>query len=408
MTRVLLILLGTAIAAPAIAANVAVYAGDPTTVADRLEAATGQPASGYKIVSFSEAVKGDPVTLTAGKVEGCTGAPAKVSDVSDALLKAEAYVSDLDLGPELADVLAKGDAALLCVNEAVDPGTIARLEFLRGVALHFDGKSDEARAAFHTALVAKPDLPWDDNFPPSVRAEYDEAKGEIGNAGHVQLAVIPRNVPITIDGKPTPPVNGRLDLPEGVHLLQVGTMGLRVTLQKGSNATLIVPALVGDDALGWASDPVLGIDLARLLGFTVESGATYTVLTSTNVYQSAGAETWRDITPVAKGGTPSIGLILMPVGGGVFVVGGVLAVTGLTGGNAALHDASAAGVQYDEWQAAQSRYTGAKTRIVVGDVLMGVGLAVAGGGVAMQFLDAGPVSPMWLPGGGGLRLDTRF
>jgi hypothetical protein len=385
----------------ALAADVAVYSGDPSGVPARIEEATGKPASELQIVSLAELVKGRPPVLTAGKITACTSTATDMAAVTSWLQKAEMLAGEMEFGAA-HDATAAAMDAVQCLDAPIDRPQVARLAFLEGVMQHFGGDMDASRHAFQLAWTLDPALAWDPQFPPSAMANFTAAKDDVTKATKVVIAVVPHaGLPIVVDGAPVQTADGKIEVGMGPHIFQIGKATLMI--DAAAPASLVVPSALPEDATKWASDPARGADLARLLD-TIDATNNVYVVTNDAVWLNQGSSTsWKQLGADTTKKEPPLGLYLIGSGGAVFVGGAAITAVGLSQGNGAVADASAPGVRYEDWEAAQTRYQSAKTLTTVGKVVALTGLVTAGSGVSLLQGQA-RIAPLFLADGGGLAL----
>jgi hypothetical protein len=409
----------------AAAGQVIVYTGDTTGLVDRVASTTGKPATDFRLATLPELLGAEPTRLSTGTFEACAGAPMTPAQFDTALSHVEQTMDARDYDSAIA-LSGVADQVVLCQDTAFDPVEVSRLLYLRGVALWFNSRPEAARASFRQALRMEPKLLWDNAYPPMVQGDFNAARDEIAAATPVTLAIVPRIAGLmTVDGRAVTATEGRLEVTSGEHLIQIGgavgasTAGevvtVRLNLDAGTPASLVVPSAVPESAVTWVADPVLGGELSRLLARVLPPSEGVIVAAGPHLWGAGpelwqGGGTWTKVVPPvvaeARSRSSSPGLVLVGAGGGVFLGGLVLAGTGYAGGDSAVEAASAEGVRYEDWQAAEVQYSRAGTRVGVGWGLMLAGLAAAGGG-ASTLANAGVrVGPWFLQHGGGLTVSA--
>lgn len=392
-----------ALAPDAYAGDVLLHVGDSAAATDALGRALPDREVGtFELHTASEWLNDKPVTLTAGALEQCPGAPVAPAVVTDALTKASAAIDDLDFSGA-KPFLETAHAGLGCLDAPIDFTVAARVEYLRGVVDHFGGDLAGARAAYLLALTLDPATSWDPAFPPSARTEFDDAK-KVSPTNRTSLAVIPRNLPIRIDGRTVTLNGGKVDVLEGSHIVQVGTdhpLTLRITFVGSGAGSLLVPAEVPADASNWAGDPELGSDLARLAAVYAPGVNVYAV-SGSDLY-AGGPLGFNRVIPPDVGKPPPIGLILVGTGGGLFTAGAVVAGIGLSTGNSEIRNGTDA-ASYEDWQAAGVKYQQDRKLLGMGRWMALGGVVLAGAGGAFIAVDNAVVMPEFLGDGGGIMI----
>ncbi len=385
------------------AGDLVLHAGDPSVASAALATVYPDRDSGtYDLRTVSEWLAGKPITLTAGTFDVCAKAPAR--PWKDALAAAIKPIDD-DLDFATAKpLLDEARAAMVCDTGPLDTAAAAKVEYLRGVAAHFAKDGDASVAAFGRALMIDPALPWDASYPPSARARFEEAKKGLPST-KTSLAILPRTAMVRVDGRLVELVDGKIEVLDGTHVLQVGDQNpvtLRVTFAGVGAASLAVPAAVPADATQWASDPILVADLARFASLYTP-GIPVLVVAGTDVYSGGNnALTFMRVAPPEKKAGSVVAVSLLGAGGALFVGGAAVSLAALGIGNSAIDEGDSA-VTYDDWTAAETKYKGARGLLFTGWGVSAAGVALAGVGGAL-FASETTVGPMILPGGGGLVL----
>jgi hypothetical protein len=379
------------LATQAHAGQVVVHEGDPAQAVDEVAKRTGQPATEFTATTLADVLNGKLPSISAGKIERCTTGPAPAADVEKHLGAAQESIDAKDyefaLGPAKA-----AEKAALCADAPVSGPVLARVAFAGGVAAHANGDVEGAKAAFRQAWELDPATDWTAKAPDAMKPDARIA-GELAQKPDATLWLVPSDG-ASVDGKPA---TGHPAVAAGTHWVELAGVWMRVTVDAGTAPVLVVPAAIPPGATAWAADPAKSGDLARLLD-TLAPSATY-VVTGDDVYKRSGGVGWEPVEMPKK--HFEAGVVVAPIGGVIAVTGAVLAFTALGAGNDALDTATTPGVSQADFDAAHSDYDGAKTRLIVGDVLIASGVVLAGIGGGM-LLDGAAVAPYLVPGGGGI------
>lgn len=338
-----------------------------------------------------------PASLGGGAVEACAGEPV----ASEAWWRsAEAARGELLYMNEAAALGLADDAiaATACLDEPAAPERLARLVFWRGLANHYLGRPEAARADFVWARTVDPDLTWNADLGDDGRDTFDAAPP----TARARLSwVAPGYSEATLDGHP---VEQGVEVVPGSHLLQLrahgGTwLGMRVELV-APQTRVGVPASLGSRAAFMADDPDSRAVLSDLLAAALGPGEPVYVA-GTRVWRGTTGRTDWVVLPgsrtVKRGRPPVI------IAGGAVVVGGAIAA-GVAYGSAAQADADRCDAEtIDQWEAADGRWKRARSLYGVGwsAVAIGVGLGTTGALLPRHEVGA----QAWIsPGGGGVRL----
>jgi hypothetical protein len=395
-------LLVAALAAPAHAGQVVIHEGDAKDAVDRVASRAGVDPSSLQPIALTDLTMGKQPQIRGGTLEGCTAEKSSLEELGKHIAAAEDSLHAPDdyefaLGPAKA-----AEKAASCISDPLPPDLLARVMWAKGIGLAATDDAQGARSAWAEAFRLDPKTDWTAKAPPEMLGEVKIAAEESARQD-VELWLVPPGK-ISIDGVVT--TADRVRLAAGSHWVRLGDENERMTLDPTGSPVLVVPSEVPLGATGWAADQDLGQELGRLVDLLVppESGPVYVVTTSGRVFERTPTG-WEEKSQAEKGA--GAGVALLPIGAVVTVAGGVLAGTAIGAGNSAVDQASVAGVTLDGWQAAHDKYTGAQTRLVVGDVLIGAGVVVMGVGGGL-LLDGVSVSPLWLRGGGGLGLSVSL
>ncbi|GEM_PF-5585269 len=325
-----------------------------------------------------------PALVGAGSLQACSSGGQSLAALQQHLGRAEGALPLLDL-EEATQALDLAAEALGCLDEAVAGSLAARVAYLRGLVAVLDERPDQAQEWFMAALALRPALEWDRNWAPDLRPPYDAAQAATRSQAPALLTILGTPEPGTLwlDGRPLVLRPGVHELSPGVHYLQLAGSPWQtwtLTLTAGGEGTLLLPGALGPEALAWAQDPAQHHRLAPLLGLVVAPDSALQV--------HAGGQAF-DVAP----DTDSWALVREPrhpgrwiaVGGGSLAAGAAM-VAALSWAEArgAVQDANdAAG--WGQYVEAGVRYDGAATRYRSSWIAEGVGLAVLGVGLAVEW-----------------------
>ncbi len=393
-------LLVAALSAPAHAGQVVITEGDPKDAVTRVASRAQVDAAGLQPIALADLLAGKTPQIRGGTLEGCADEPSTLEELNKHLAAAEDSLDSKDdyefaLGPAKA-----AEKAASCVPDALAPDLLARVMWAKGVGLHANDDVPGARSAWEEAFRLDPKTDWAAKAPPDMAADVKIAAEEAAHQA-LDLWVIPPGK-VAIDGAIVS--TDQVRIAAGPHWVRIDGKNERMTLDPAGSPVLLVPADVPAGAANWAADAALGQELGRVVDLLVppESGPVYVVTSSDRVFVRTPTG-WDEKMQAEKGA--GAGVALLPIGAVVAVGGGILAGTAFGAGKSAVNDASVEGVTLTAWQDAQDRYDGAKTRLVVGDVLVGTGVVIMGIGGGL-LLDGVSVSPLWLHGGGGIGISV--
>jgi hypothetical protein len=396
-------------------AGVVLHAGDLPAALERVAADTGADPAALDGRRPTALVSGQMPRITGAKhLRQCTGRP-----VSHAMLR-----RDLDLATEmwLAMDVAAADAALatvldriVCLSEPLEPSMAARAALLRGVLRHALKDDPGASTAFAQALRYQPDLQWDGDIPPDAKSLFESARETAPDRGAASLHLVPGAPGLTevrVDGHSVVPIDGRVALSAGPHLLQLlRPTILTVELEATGEVVVVWPTLVQD---AWAGEVDEATRQADLLGLARSSALDPSAI----IFAPGAQRTWR-LDPGTTVWTPQT----RPLGDRLarpLLLGGSVAV--LAGGalmvRASLRASDiVSGVEDDQSGASPSLdSTTYRTEIDAlaserrwygsGAGLAALGAALSGTGLALELSGAHPwrLGPMALPGGAGVGL----
>ena len=330
MRVVIPMVLGALLQGEAYAADPVLYVGDNANVAiAQVVMATGRGAHEFAPVSVEQLIGGrGPTILGRGAVSTCGSEPTAMQGVQEAMARAEKAVTFMDYDSGLAD-LTQAQATLACLGEALDPHTVARMHFLRGVLFYFKGDKPSTWNEYYRAFGFEPALEWDENFPPGSKNIFKLAKGEAETSERVALSLVPAvsDGSLLVDGRAVPGEGRTVGVLTGFHLVQVlGDQVLTLTIQveEGAPTTLVIPEAVPLDAPSWAADMSRQLALSELTESLWTRGWKYYVVAVGGVWSSTVGETGFEVLTAPSDqnsmtltGVPAGSLVLYtPKGGG--------------------------------------------------------------------------------------------
>lgn len=351
---------------------------------------TLQPIRAGELFSSALTVVGATVTPCA------TAEPSSVETLVD---EAEAKAAYLEAGA-LDLVVTRLDAALPCLDRALEPARAARIYLLQG-HVHFQlGHLEQARAAWRLAHLLSPGIPWDPDLPPAGIQPFERVRAELG-VGGATLRLIPDvGGAVTLDGRPFPLGAGRLAVPPGRHVLQyIGgkTRSLLVDIAPGTDVSVVVGASLDDSLLAWPADRERWPDLDTVTSAAFSPGATVYVRDDKRLYRGQNGA-WE---PLAARRSP-LAAILTWSGVGLAAGGGAALVVGGVRKGILEEEARSGSWTQGTWAARYAeRESWYATPWIVGEALVAGGVAVGAASVVPR-LTAGPA--VWAEGA-GLRVD---
>jgi hypothetical protein len=409
-----------ALAGPALAADLVVYgAGDGAAAVVQVAAHAGLPPDSLRAMSLTELTATRSTLVVGGRAIACAGSPSTNADVKAAAETAAGDVAYMDY--EQAKTHADAAAtALGCLSEPIDADVAAEVFVQRGLAAFYANDAVGARAAFAQANRLHPGLVWDVRYGAGPKEVFDASLADVsGAAVHVKLVPNPGRVGILIDGRRAV---GETYVSPGEHVVQlVGSapQTVRVVIDPGTDASIMLPRAVGSEAAAWVVDEAGRADLSGALGGMLGAGVTVYVVHGPRTFRVvAGTPESAEITPGAATADTttanhttsttsatattstvaanvdtmtvhtdkivveekhSIRALVIPgaILGGVGAVGGVV---GFTSALSAKKDANAAD-DLDEWEKHETRYREFRKLTYVGDGLLGLGAVLAVSGV---------------------------
>lgn len=354
-------------------AGTVVHDGVPDPIS-RVRELTGARAVDLVSLPAAELRRGAP------EVVGGIGLPCEAAPLDNAALGAtlrkiagRLYYMEYDAA---LGAVSRTAEALPCLTEPVDTALLARLRYLEGMGRVFSGVGDP-EDAFVDALVADPDLAWDDKFGAKGRDAFEAARARVLAAPRtLRLQVVAPQAEAWVDGQPV--TGAVVALRPGTHLVQVGRPVAGIALVAGAGeARVVVPAAFPPAPLALAAEPDGRVALESLLEAADVAEPVY-VVTDQSV--------WR----VAPGGGEWAALRRPPPPPTLLVAGGVLIAGGLAsaaGAELAAREAVAERCAADSTLAfvdAADRVRRWQTTRNVAFTGAGIGAVVLGAGVAVR------------------------
>ena len=288
--------------AAAVAAERVLTSGDPALAILLVASRAAVPANELQPTTLGElfAAKRFPILSAHGRIEGCGGVAIGHDPVAKALSDAEGDVLYMEYA-KVVDHLTKVAQVLPCLNQAVTADELSRMWFLLGFSAAMEGRPDVAQQAFRSALLAKPDLAWDPNFPPQAQGIFTAVRAEQGVRS--RLAVVPaHDTWIRIDGLLTTDFSRALFLSPGPHLIQVGkesVVSYVLHLEPEKSHLVVLSASVDEAVLAWAGDAERLGDLAALLALALPEGQRTFVVHAGQVVAGRVGGAWATLATAA-------------------------------------------------------------------------------------------------------------
>jgi hypothetical protein len=215
-----------------------------------------------------------PTVLGDARLRQCTLAPSKNRDIDTDYHRAAGAFAHLDSATtvEAADLAV---AKLGCLTEPADPALVGKLFLLRGVMEAERNREAVAREELRSAWAFAPDQRWDDAYPPTAQAWFEEER----------KAPVPFT--LTLAPRASAPDGPWLDghrlseatasVGPGLHLAQfvVGTRTITTWVVVAGDALLVQPAAYTDKALAVLADDARRAELAPLLRATFPAGTVW-------------------------------------------------------------------------------------------------------------------------------------
>ena len=259
-------------------------------------AAPGASIPLASLLSATAPTLGGPGQLTA-----CTDRAAPSDRLTAEVAAAEHALTFVDT-PGALTHLDTAEALLPCLAEPPSSSVLARAAFLRGIA-----DPPHAVAAFAEAHARRPDLVWDETFPPEARAAFEQGRVDAAALRPASLAIVPDPPPGTpwVDGRQAMIDRGRLDLAPGRRLIQsAGPRWESVVLTVASGDR---PLLLRADAIAGHEEELLAdgqrrAALAHALASTLPSGAPVTVSGVHGTWSLVVGEDWERVSAARPAG----------------------------------------------------------------------------------------------------------
>lgn len=301
-------------------------------------------------------------------------------------------------------------------TQQVDAATAGRAWFLRGFVAGELDQAEAARAAFRQALLFRPELAWDADYPDDGRATLDAARQDLDrSADPLALAPTLTGATLVLDGH-TLAADQSLVLGAGDHLLQIVGDSVLSMVVATPASPLLVPSLATDADLAQLETAEGRQALDMVLDAPVGGDDRVVVVIDARTWLRGADGTWQDLGPPAVDsvdtahGRGGAGAALRWSGVGLAVVGAGLSTSGYLLGDDAAKGARQADLDGDRaaWEAAEGQYNTAGILLPAGYVALGVGGALLVGGIALDGPGDPVIAPLLLPAGGGLRLELSL
>lgn len=331
--------------------------------------------------ALSALVRGHPIVAIGASAESCTGDVVDADLIASGIRRARGKIDYLDPAGARAEVAATLKK-LPCLSAPVDPTALARLYFIDGVAAHALADDPSAVASFAAMRGVASDVAWDTTLPPDAKVLFDAATpGPLVSTLHL----VPANgEKVRVDGHPGGDV---LSLPAGRHLIQpMSGSGAWVDLGP-TDASVVVPVAVGDEAVGWIADDAGAHRLSTVLAAVVPSGTAVFVATPEGTWRGTAGEADWTLLKRHRAGLPVLGVVGMGAGA-IAIAGGALGFAHEHHVGAAAWDAGDAhnpDATYADYIAQKPIYDAAKRGMVASGAIIGVGAAALTVGVVFTF-----------------------
>ena len=451
MKTLSLVLLSLA-ASSAHATELVLYGSQETEDVARAKVALfgGRTLANLQAQTLTALVSGDlPVVVVGATVSHCEGDPGTNAAIQALVEATESKVLFMEFESAKAD-LDKAVALERCLTEPLNAEFASRAHYLRAMVAVGSGDQGAAWPEFVQAANLKPDITWDENFPPDGRTAFKGAVAaiKVGETKDFHL-VPPQTTQLWVDGVVQADAE-KVALKPGAHVLQLGTEGSPLTtyvldLPEETRAAMLFPGQLEDDRADWASDGATRGRLEAVLAANSQGAIAYVSLPGQVLWQfDPGPWKWTAlsgvsdeeiaaleasdaaadgspagdavaeaaVTPSTDGGASSslVTTGLLYGGAGVAVLGGALAGLGYNSMNSARDEMPESGLAgQDEIDKLEIDFNAGKQRHILGLALLGLGAA---GASSSFFLDAPTgftLEPMLRPNGtGGVTLHTRW
>jgi hypothetical protein len=451
MKTLSLVLLSLA-ASSAHATELVLYGSQETEDIARAKVALfgGRTLANLQAQTLTALVSGDlPVVVGGATVSHCDGAPGTNAAIQALVEGTESKVLFMEFESAQAD-LDKAVALEHCLTEPLNADVASRAHYLLAMVAVGSGDQGAAWPEFVQAANLKPDITWDENFPPDGRTAFKGAVAaiKVGETQDFHL-VPPQTTQLWVDGVPQDDAE-KVALKPGAHVLQLGTEGSPLTtyvvdLPEETRAAMLFPGQLEDDRADWAGDGATRGRLEAVLAANSQGAIAYVSLPGQVLWQfDPGTWKWTALSGVsdeeiaaleasetAANGTPagdaaaeaavtpstdggeSSSLVttgLLYGGAGVAVLGGALAGLGYKDMNAAHKTSKETKLAEEERiQELQTEFDAGKQRHVLGLALLGLGAAGASSSFFLDSPAGFTLEPMLRPNGtGGVTLHTRW
>ncbi len=369
---------------PAHAGANVVYGDDAEEAVRHVAADTGLPVWDVHPTAAADLASGDaPQAVGAGQVPGCIGSPVTNAQIRDVVAKVETRIAWQDT-TALAD-LAAADASLACLSEPAEASLGGRLFFLYGIAAGDAGLPDQAQAAFARALTFQPSLAWDTRFSPKLRTPFDAALASTAARAKRQVTLGPGvegAATLWIDGQLVQVASGRVEVSDGLHLVQVLLPKVSTFPLVASEraVAIVVPSALSVRAVAEAAEPSRQAVLQPLIEQRFAADDTTYVWTGARTWKAGSWDALPPSNAMVEERHRAVGQRLLLAGGTTGGAGLVAVASGLALW-AANHDAN--GAETTREYGSRMARTGAGSALVdAGVASLGAGLACVAIGVA--------------------------
>jgi hypothetical protein len=408
-----LLLLASLMVTSAHASEVVLHDG-PVDLARQLARDTaGIDPDSAEFLSIRDLTAGRPPTVVGrGEALVCPLTPSTRDSVQAAIRDVESSLTLLELDTA-QQKLDHAVTVVTCLRDLVDPAQVGRIYYLAGLLAWYRQDEALARDDWRQAHVLDEGLTWDPQFAPDGEPLFIDARDALVDEAFAVIELIPESDVIHLDGKPVTARDGYVRVDGGVHFLQVGlepALTVGISLETGTQSAVVLPSELRDDLLGWPLDG-RGESLSKLLRLGLEDGQEVIVVRGDGVLRTtvgrSGWETLKEPTPPPEPELPTAppppGRMLLVAGGGAVLGGGAVSVASALQARGASKAADLA-TSDAEFERLETRYRNAAV-----STYLGLGLVVAGVGVATFGVVQGVgVTPWMGRGGGGLGLQGRW
>ena len=448
--RTLSLLLLSLAASSAHAPELVLYGSQETEDVARAKVALfgGRTLANLQARTLTTLVSGDlPVVVGGATGSHCQGEPGTNAAIKTLVEATESKVLFMEFESALVD-LDSAVALERCLTEPLDAAVASRAHYLRAMVAVGTGDQGAAWPEFVQAANLKPDIAWDENFPPDGRTAFKGAVAaiKVGETQDFHL-VPPPAAGLWVDGVAQESAEN-VALKPGTHVLQLGTEGSPLTtyvvdLPEETRAAMLFPGQLEDDRADWASDGATRGRLEAVLAANSQGAIAYVSLPGQVLWQfDPGPWKWTALSGVSDeeiaaleasysdsaasagessaaplptgtastGGASLVTTGLLYGGAGAAVVGGALAGLGYKGMSAALAEMPESGVASDDLiNELEGKYDAGKGKHVLGLALLGLGAASATGSFFLDAPSGFTVAPsLSTNGAGGVTLQTRW